>query len=49
MADEALAQAQQLVSIPNAGGRYSTQVLPDPDQVFVTRARVAEAIESLSD
>ncbi len=48
-AEDALAQSQQLVSIPNAGGRNSTQVLRDPDRVFVNRARVAEAIEAMSD
>lgn len=43
----ALAAAQELVAIPNAGGRYSTRILPDPDAVFAARERVALAIEAL--
>jgi hypothetical protein len=46
-AEAALAGAARLVSIPNAGGRYSTQILPDPDAVFVVREEVASAIEAL--
>jgi hypothetical protein len=43
----ALARAAKLVSIPNAGGRYSTKILPDPNAVFRARRAVAEAIEGL--
>ena len=47
-AEKAMTFAQELVTIPNAGGRYSTSILPDPDLVFVVRGRVAEAIEQLT-
>ena len=40
-------QALSLVTIPNAGGRYSTRILPDPDAVPQRRAQVADAIERL--
>ncbi|NOX56853.1 MAG: DUF4091 domain-containing protein [Planctomycetes bacterium] len=46
-AEAALKQANRLVSIPNAGGRYSTRILPDPDAVFRVRHAVAVAIEKL--
>jgi hypothetical protein len=46
--ERALAQADALVSIPNAGGRYSSKVLPDPDAVFTLRQTLADAIEQLS-
>ena len=46
-AQKAMDFAQELVTIPNAGGRYSTRILPDPDRVFAARERVAEAIEQL--
>ena len=43
----ALAEAQKLVTIPNAGGRYSTKILPDPDALLRARRAAAEAIERL--
>lgn len=46
-AERALAAAQELVAIPNAGGRYSSRILPDPDDVFRAKENVARAIESL--
>lgn len=46
-AEKVLAAAQELVAIPNAGGRRSTQILPDPDAVFRVKEEVARAIESL--
>ena len=46
--ERALAQADALVSIPNAGGRYSSKVLPNPDAVFTLKRTLAEAIEQLS-
>lgn len=46
-AEKALAQAEALVSIPNAGGRYSTKILPDPHAVFAVKEAVARAIEGL--
>ena len=42
-----LAEAQELVTIPNAGGRFSTRILPDPDAVLRVKERVAQAIEAL--
>jgi hypothetical protein len=43
----ALAAAARLVPIPNAGGRYSTRILPDPDAVLRAKELVARAIEGL--
>ena len=43
----ALQEAARLVEIPNAGGRYSSKVLPEPNRVLEIRARIAEAIEGL--
>lgn len=48
-AERALASAAELVEIPNAGGRYSSKILPDPGAVLRARILVAEAIEGLSD
>jgi hypothetical protein len=48
-AEEALAAAAELVDIPNAGGRYSSKILPDPQALLRARTRIAEAIEKLSD
>jgi len=48
-AEQAMALAARLVTIPNEGGRYSTRILPDPDLVFTVRRHVAEAIERLND
>ena len=41
-------QAKTLVAIPNAGGRYSTRILPDPGLVPKHREALAEAIERLA-
>ena len=46
-AERSLAQAQGLVTIPNAGGLQSTRILPRPDAVFEIKESVARAIESL--
>lgn len=46
-AREALAEADRLVAIPNAGGRYSSQILPDPGAVLRVRERLAQAIAAL--
>jgi hypothetical protein len=46
-ADAALQAAADLVSIPNPGGRYSSQILPDPNRLYEVRCNVAEAIEAL--
>jgi hypothetical protein len=42
-----LNKAKELVSIPNAGGRFSTKILPDPDIVFRIRENIAKMIEVL--
>lgn len=47
-AKKALAEAAKLVEIPNAGGRYSSRFLPDPDAVFRVREQLAQAITALS-
>ncbi len=47
--EAALRAAAKLVSIPNAGGRYSTGILPDPDAVFRVREAVARAAEKLTE
>jgi len=46
-AERALEQAAALVTVPNAGGRYSTRILPDPTDVYEARRVVAAAIEGL--
>ncbi|MFQ6099107.1 MAG: DUF4091 domain-containing protein [Armatimonadota bacterium] len=46
-ARRALDMASQLVDIPNAGGRYSTKILPEPDAVFRVKEAAARAIEAL--
>ena len=46
-AEAALAEARGLVTIPNAGGRYSTRILPDPDAVLRVKEVLARAIEGL--
>jgi hypothetical protein len=46
-AEQALERAKDLVSIPNAGGLRSTEILPDPDAVYRVREEIAEAIKDL--
>lgn len=46
-AEQAWKSAQELVQIPNAGGYYSTRILPRPERLEETRRIIAEAIESL--
>jgi hypothetical protein len=46
-AQKALATAAGLVEIPNAGGRFSSKILPEPQVLERVRTQVAEAIESL--
>lgn len=41
-AADIIAQAAELVSIPNAGGRYSTKILPDPEALTRLRQRMGE-------
>jgi hypothetical protein len=47
-AEQAMQQAAELATIPNAGGRYSSKILPDPEAVYRVRESVAEAIEELA-
>lgn len=42
-----LEQVSELVEIPNAGGRYSSKILPDPGEVLEVKKQVARAIERL--
>jgi len=46
-AEAALKRATALIEIPNAGGRYSSRILPEPGAVYDVRQAVAEAIEEL--
>jgi hypothetical protein len=39
--------AARLVPIPNAGGRYSTKILPEPDVVPLLKEALARQIEAL--
>jgi acetone carboxylase gamma subunit len=48
-AEAALRAARNLVTIPNAGGRYSTRILSDPERVLRVKESVARAIEALGD
>ncbi len=45
--EAALELASSLVEIPNAGGRYSTKILPEPQKLYDIRESVAKAIEGL--
>lgn len=47
-AQEAMQRAAALVAIPNAGGRYSSKILPDPAQLDRVRHDLAAAIEQLT-
>jgi len=46
-ARQVLSEATQLVDIPNAGGRYSTKILDDPDAILKLKWSIGEAIETL--
>ena len=46
-AERALGRVRELVSIPNAGGLRSTEILPDPDAVPAARRAVGEEIVRL--
>lgn len=46
-AERALAMARDLVTIPNAGGLRSTQILPDPDRIPAIRRAVNAALVAL--
>ena len=47
-AEQALAEAAELVAIPNAGGLRSSEILPDPEAVYRVRDSLAGAIERLT-
>ena len=47
-AEAAMQLAAQLVTIPNAGGRYSSKILPKPEAVYEARQAVAVSIERLN-
>ncbi len=46
-ADQAMEQANRLVTIPNAGGRYSSKILSEPETLYRAKEAVATAIEGL--
>jgi hypothetical protein len=46
-AENVLARASQLVTMPNAGGRYSTKILPDPEAIERIRNDLAKVLEKL--
>ncbi|MCX6916547.1 MAG: DUF4091 domain-containing protein, partial [Verrucomicrobia bacterium] len=46
-AERALALAEELVTIPNAGGLRSTEILPDPERLPATRRAVNAALIQL--
>ena len=46
-AERAIEQANRLVTIPNAGGRYSSKILPAPESLYAAKEAVARAIEKL--
>jgi hypothetical protein len=47
-AERALAMAKDLVTIPNAGGMRSTDILPNPDRVPAIRKAVNAALVQLT-
>lgn len=48
-AAKALKSAQQLVERPCPMGRYSTQILPEPEKILAVKAALARAIEASSE
>ena len=47
VAQKAMARADRLVTIPNAGGRYSSKILPDPAEVYAVKEQLGAAIENI--
>jgi len=47
-AKQALELARSLVFMPNAGGRFSSQILPEPELVYKVREKIAQTIEKLN-
>lgn len=46
--EQVLREAADLVDMPNAGGRYSTKILPDPERLYRVRERLGQTIERLN-
>ena len=46
-AEAALKRADRLVTIPNAGGCYSSQILAEPEEIYRLKEEVGRAIEGL--
>ena len=46
-AEQAMERANRLVTIPNAGGRYSSKILPEPQTLYEVKEAVATAIEAM--
>jgi hypothetical protein len=47
-ADALLKEFAALVEIPNAGGRFSTRILPDPSRLAALRLRAGALLEQLT-
>jgi hypothetical protein len=47
-AERALARADRLVTIPNAGGCYSSKIVGDPEEIYRVKEEVGRAIEGLT-
>jgi hypothetical protein len=39
-----LAEFRALVTIPNAGGRYSTRILPEPEKIGILRRAAGDLL-----
>jgi len=37
-------EAEKLIGMPSAGGRFSTRILPDPDALYILRLRMGNLI-----
>ncbi|MBC7287574.1 MAG: DUF4091 domain-containing protein, partial [Armatimonadetes bacterium] len=48
-ARKALARINELVQMPNRGGRYSTYIMPDPDAALAARIAAGEALAILAE
>ena len=41
-----LAEFRALVTIPNAGGRYSTRILPEPEKIGILRRKAGDLLHA---
>ena len=41
-----LAEFRALVTIPNAGGRYSTRILPEPEKIGILRRKAGDLLDA---